>query len=54
MKFYKYNGYFIWEHESFQALLIQLWQTIDGTQKDYNGLESTTYLHLQLNLNIKA
>lgn len=54
MKFYKYNGYFIWEHESFQALLIQLWQTIDGTQKDYNGLESTTYLHLQLNLNKKA
>lgn len=26
----------------------------NNRQKDYNGLESTTYLHLQLHLNIKA
>lgn len=38
----------------FQALLSQLWPTTDGTQKDYNGVEITTYLHLQINLNIKA
>lgn len=38
----------------FQALLSQLWPTIDGTQKDYNGVEITTYLHLQINLNVIA
>lgn len=52
----------MWSSTNIMGIYLGTWEfsssinsiMANNRQKDYNGLESTTYLHLQLHLNIKA